>query len=60
MAVPKRKTSKSRKNKRRSHDALKKVNIVIDRDSGEDRLPHRLDIKSGMYRGIMVIPKQTS
>ena len=38
MAVPKKKTSKSRRNQRRSHDALARINVIIDKDTGEDKL----------------------
>jgi len=38
-------------NNRRSHHALKATNIVKDKESGNLRLPHRLDEKTGMYRG---------
>ena len=31
MAVPKRKTSKSKRNMRRSHDSLKQINIIEDK-----------------------------
>lgn len=55
MAVPKRKTSKSKRNMRRSHDALKKVNVLIDKDSGEYRLPHQMDSKSGSYNGKQIV-----
>ncbi|MET0156298.1 MAG: 50S ribosomal protein L32 [Rickettsiales bacterium] len=55
MAVPKRKTSKSKRNMRRSHHALKPVNLVVDKESGEYRLPHRLDVKSGTYNGRQII-----
>ena len=51
MAVPKRKTSPSRRGMRRSADALKKPAYVEDKDSGELRRPHHVDLKSGMYRG---------
>ena len=37
MAVPKRKTSKSKRNMRRSHHSLKKINIIEDKNSGEAR-----------------------
>ena len=61
MAVPKKKTSKSRQNKRRSHDGLKKVNVIIDQDTGEYRLPHRIDKSSGMYNNKVIIkPKENS
>ncbi len=51
MAVPKRKTSPSRRKKRRSHDAIKSLNLVADKDTGEYRLSHRLDKTSAMYKG---------
>ena len=51
MAVPKRKLSVSRRGKRRSHLAVKFKNVVEDKKSGEFRLPHHLDMKTGMYNG---------
>ena len=60
MAVPKKKKSKSRRNMRRAHDALKPANYVEDKDSGELRRPHHIDLVSGMYRGRQVVePKDT-
>jgi large subunit ribosomal protein L32 len=60
MAVPKKKKSKSRRNMRRSHDGLKRAAYVEDKDSGELRRPHHIDLVSGMYRGRQVIePKET-
>jgi len=38
-------------NNRRSHHALKDTNIVTDKETGNLRLPHRLDEVTGMYRG---------
>ena len=59
MAVPKRKTSKSRRNKRRSHHRIDSVNICEDKKSGEYRLSHHLDLKTGMYKGRQVLdPKE--
>lgn len=55
MAVPKRKTTPSRRGMRRSHDALSKNTYVEDKDSGELRRPHHIDLKSGMYRGRQVL-----
>ena len=40
---------------RRSADALKQPTYVEDKDSGELRRPHHVDLKSGMYRGRMVL-----
>ena len=59
MAVPKRKTSKSKRNMRRSHDALHSINIIEDKESGEPRLSHRLDISTGVYNGKQIIIKKT-
>mgnify|MGYP001469747533 CR=1 FL=1 len=55
MAVPKRKTSTSKKNMRRSHLSLKATNIIIDKDSGEPRLSHRIDKSTGMYKGKQIL-----
>lgn len=61
MAVPKKKTSPSRRGMRRSADALKAPTYVEDKDSGELRRPHHLDRKTGMYRGRQILkPKQES
>ncbi|MAD14113.1 MAG: 50S ribosomal protein L32 [Pelagibacteraceae bacterium] len=51
MAVPKRKLSVSRRGKRRSHLAANFKNVVEDKKSGEFRLPHHVDMKTGMYNG---------
>src|SRR6478609_829601 len=55
MAVPKRKTSPSRRGMRRSADALARPTYVEDKDSGELRRPHHVDLKTGMYRGRQVL-----
>ena len=47
MAVPKRKTTRSRAGKRRSHIRVTPKNVVEDKKSGEYRLPHHIDIKTG-------------
>ena len=59
MAVPKRKTSVSKRNMRRSHDSLKSINVILDKDSGEPRLSHKIDISTGMYKGRQVLKKKT-
>lgn len=38
-------------NNRRSHHALVGINVIKDKESGNLRLPHRLDEATGMYRG---------
>jgi large subunit ribosomal protein L32 len=60
MAVPRRKTSPSRRGMRRSADAIKKPTYVEDKDSGELRRPHHLDLKTGMYKGRQVLKKKES
>ena len=59
MVVPKRKTSVSKRNMRRSHDSFKKINIVLDKDSGEPRLSHKIDLSTGIYKGREILKKKT-
>ncbi len=54
MAVPKRKTSKSRRNMRRSHHALDTLTIAEDSTTGELKLPHHISL-DGYYNGRQVI-----
>ena len=58
MAVPKRKTSKSKRNMRRSHDSIRDLNIIEDKDSGEPRLSHRIDLSTGKYNGKEILIKK--
>lgn len=55
MAVPKRKTTPSKRNMRRAHDRLSSNTYIEDADSGELRRPHHIDLKTGMYRGRQVL-----
>ncbi|MCC2098719.1 MAG: 50S ribosomal protein L32 [Hyphomicrobiales bacterium] len=55
MAVPRRKTTPHRRGNRRSADALKAPTYVEDKDSGELRRPHHVDLKTGMYRGRQIL-----
>lgn len=55
MAVPKKKTSKSRRNMRRSHHAIKKINVVVDAVTGEYKLPHHISLVDGYYNGRQVL-----
>ncbi len=59
MAVPKRKTSPSRRGMRRSADALKAAAYVEDKESGELRRPHHIDLKTGKYRGRQILKAKT-
>ena len=60
MAVPKRKTSPMKRGFRRSADALKAPTYVEDKNSGELRRPHHIDLKTGMYRGRQVLKKKSA
>ncbi len=55
MAVPKRKVTRSKRGSRRATDALKAPTYIEDKDSGELRRPHHIDLKTGMYRGRQVM-----
>ena len=55
MAVPKRKTTRSRAGKRRSHNRFSSKNMIEDKKSGEYRLSHHLDLKTGFYKGRQVL-----
>tara|TARA_B100001769_G_C22062173_1_gene571335 strand:+ start:316 stop:516 length:201 start_codon:yes stop_codon:yes gene_type:complete len=59
MAVPKRKTSSSKKNMRRSHLSLKDVNVILDKESGEPRLSHKIDKSTGMYKGRQILKSKS-
>ena len=60
MAVPKRKTSPMKRGMRRSADFLVAKAYVEDKDSGELRRPHHVDLKTGMYRGRQVLTPKKS
>jgi large subunit ribosomal protein L32 len=55
MAVPKRKISSMKRGFRRSADALKAPTYVEDKESGELRRPHHIDLKTGKYRGRQIL-----
>ena len=59
MAVPKRKTTRSRAGKRRSHLKFFTKNIIEDKKSGEYRLSHHLYLKTVFYKGRQILdPKE--
>ncbi len=55
MAVPKKKTSQSRRNMRRSHHALTATQVREDKHTGELVRPHHVCRKTGMYKGEQII-----
>lgn len=57
MAVPKRKTTPGRGRQRRSGNALKKINIAFDSNTGEPKLSHHVSLKDGYYNGKVMVAK---
>jgi large subunit ribosomal protein L32 len=55
MAVPKKKTSKSRKNMRRAHDSLTAPTVSVCPQCKSPKLPHRACASCGTYKGKEVI-----
>ena len=55
MPNPKRRHSKARTRKRRAHDALTTPQFYLDKDTGEAKVPHRIDPKTGTYKGRQII-----
>ncbi len=51
MQAPKRRTSSSKRNKRRAHDALRAVQPTVCTQCGEPAMPHRVCRYCGTYRG---------
>jgi len=59
-AVPKSKITRMKRGFRRSNSALTQPSYVEDKDSGELRRPHHIDLKTGMYRGRQVLEPKDS
>jgi len=55
MPLPKRKTSKCRRDKRRTHDALQPLNLIPCPNCAEKILPHRACPHCGFYKGRAVL-----
>ena len=56
MAVPKKRTSKSRKNMRRSHDGIQySAAVHACPECGEPKLRHHVCAACGSYRGRQVL-----
>ena len=56
MAVQQNKKSRSRRDMRRSHDALTTAAVSVDKTSGETHFRHHVTV-DGYYRGRKVINK---
>jgi large subunit ribosomal protein L32 len=57
MPHPKRRQSKTRRDKRRTHDFLTPVNTVDCPNCGEKMLPHRICDYCGFYKKTQYIEK---
>jgi len=55
MAVPKKKTSKSKSKMRRSNWKISAPGLSIDKKSGLYVMPHRVCPSTGMYKGKQVL-----
>ncbi len=55
MAVPKRKTSKSKRDMRRSHDFLTPAGMSVCPQCNEQKPPHRACPSCGTYKGKEVL-----
>jgi len=55
MAVPKKKTSKSRRDQRRAHDALSQIMVTECQNCGEKKRPHHICDGCGFYNGKQII-----
>ena len=60
MANPKRRTSKRRRDQRRSHDALPLIASSACPNCGSARLPHHVCGDCGWYNGKQVIEAKES
>lgn len=55
-AVPKRRISKARRRKRRTHDSLTVPHLVACSECGEMKKPHYVCDVCGTYNGLQVKP----
>ncbi|MBE6447840.1 MAG: 50S ribosomal protein L32 [Alphaproteobacteria bacterium] len=60
MATPKKKTTPSRRNMRRSHDALTANSYMECPNCGELKKPHNVCPKCGQYDGREVVSKKAA
>lgn len=58
MAVPKKRTSRSRRGMRRAHTARETPAMAIDRQTKSVHRPHHVDLKTGFYRGKQILFKE--
>ena len=59
MAVPKKRTSKQRKRKRRTHVKAEMPTVNTCQRCGDPKIPHRVCPGCGYYRGEAVLDVET-
>lgn len=59
MAVPRKKVSPMKRGFRRSHESPTAPAYVEDKEFGERRRPHHIDLKTGKYRGRQILEPKT-
>jgi large subunit ribosomal protein L32 len=55
MAHPKRRHTRTRRDKRRTHDKLVTPNLSVCPQCQQPKVPHRVCLHCGYYKGIAVI-----
>ena len=58
MPVPKRKTSKSKRDRRRTHQKVSAPSVGPCPQCGEAKLPHHVCLSCGTYRGRSVVKSE--
>jgi large subunit ribosomal protein L32 len=58
MPTPKKKTSKSKRDMRRSHDSIKMPNLATCPQCHEPVLPHHVCLECGIYDGKKILIKE--
>ncbi len=58
--LPKRRVSKARKNKRRSHHALSQPKLTVCTQCNHATVPHRICANCGWYAGRRVVVTEES
>lgn len=56
-ALPKRKISKARRDRRRAHDFLPQPHLVACDNCGEVKKPHYICDNCGTYKGRQILPE---
>ena len=58
MAVPKRRSSKTRGRKRRTHEKAARPSLSVCPSCGEAKLPHRMCPYCGTYNGREIVTEE--